>query len=206
MKTKLLLILPFLLVTYISMAQRIGLKGGVNIANWEVNPAVTNFHPEDITLMHLGFVYEGRLLGGIHVNTGLFYTEKGYKESFKDDNGNVVNYSWDKYMYMEVPFNLELKTLIAHRSYLFIQGGPYGGYAFMGRAYRYGEYGLIDFERSGLNHYDYGLGFGGGLELGNLVLSVNWQRGFANLNRNPSGSEIKNNILQFSIAIMGSTK
>ena len=206
MKTKLLCLVALLFSGLFGNAQRVGLKGGVNIANWEVNPAINNFNPQDLALMHLGFVYEGTIIGGLHLNTGLFYTEKGYKENFKDNDGNIVNFSWDKYMYMEVPLNFELKTLLSHKTYIFIQGGPYAGYAFMGRAYRYGEFGLINFEKSGLNRYDYGLGFGGGLEFGNLILSVNYQRGYANLNQNTSGSEIKNNMVQFSIAIMGSAK
>lgn len=206
MKTKLIFILPLLLLGSITVAQRVGLKGGVNISNWEVNPAISNFNPEDINTMHLGFVYEGTIVGGLHLNTGLFYTEKGFKENFKDNAGDMVNFAWDKFMYMEVPLNLEIKTLLKNKTYFFIQGGPYAGYAFMGRTYRYGEFGLIDFERSGLNRYDYGFGFGGGMEFGGLVLSVNFQKGFANLNQKTSGSEIKNNVLQLSIAIMGDAK
>jgi hypothetical protein len=207
MKTKLLLILTLFSFSQLAYSQRIGIKGGINIANLEFPSGYNlgqNIASDNFNLIHVGFVCENKILGGLHFNSGLFYTEKGYRENFTGNNGEKTLLGWDKYQYFEIPFNLELKALLKNKTSLFIQAGPYGGYAFAGKSYWYGESGSIDYDRSGLNRYDYGLGFGGGIELGDLVLSVNYQKGFANLSKD-SGLEIKNKVLQFSIAIMGNT-
>jgi len=205
MKTKLLFLLLLFSFSQIAYSQRIGIKGGINIANLEF-PSNYNFganiSPSDFNLIHVGFVCEGKIVGGFHYNTGLFYSEKGYRENYTAENGDITLLGWDKYQYLEIPFNFEMKTLLKGKTYFFIQGGPYGGYAITGTSYWYGETGTIDYERMGMNRYDYGLGFGGGFEFGDLVLSINYQKGFANLNQH-SGVEIKNKVLQFSIAIMG---
>lgn len=207
MKTKLLSILILISFSQIAYSQRIGIKGGINIANLEF-PSGYNFGdniaPADFNLIHVGFVCENKIIGGLYFNSGVFYTEKGYKENFTG-NGKVTLLGWDKYQYFEIPFNLEMKTLLKNKTSLFIQAGPYAGYAFTGKSYWYGESGIINYDHLGMNRYDYGLGFGGGIELGDLVLSVNYQKGFANLSKN-SGSEIKNKVLQFSIAIMGGAR
>jgi hypothetical protein len=207
MKTKLFFLLVLFSFSFIANAQRMGIKGGINVANLEF-PSGYNFGaniaPADFNLIHVGFVCENKIIGGLHFNTGLFYSEKGYRENFTGDRG-ITLLGWDKYQYVEIPFNLEMKTLLKNKTYFFIQAGPYGGYAFMGKSFWYGESGDINFERSGINRYDYGLGFGGGFEFGDLVLSVNYQKGFANLSKD-SGLELKNKVLQFSIAIMGGAR
>lgn len=205
MKTKLLFILLFFSFSQMAYPQRIGIKGGINVANLEF-PAGYSFGdkvvPADLNLIHVGLVCENKIIGGLYLNSGLFYTEKGYKENFTGDNGRITLLGWDKYQYFEIPFNLELKTLLKNKTSLFIQGGPYAGYAFSGRSYWYGETGSINYDQIGMNRYDYGIGLGGGIELGDLVLSVNYQKGFANLSKS-SDMEIKNKVWQFSIAIMG---
>lgn len=208
MKTKLLIIVLLFSFSQIAYSQRVGIKGGINIANLEF-PSGYNFgdkvSAKDFNLIHVGFVCENRIIGGLYLNSGLFYTEKGYKEHFTSDNGDITMLGWDKYQYFELPFNLEMKTLVKNKTSLFIQAGPYAGYAFTGKSYWYGETETINYDRAGMNRYDYGIGFGGGIELGDLVLSVNYQKGFANLSKN-SDIEFKNKVLQFSIAIMGGNR
>lgn len=213
MKAKLFLISVFALVVQISVAQRIGVLGGVNIANVNLPGTVVDVSPNSFTGFHLGPVVEFKLPKSFYLNTGLLYSQKGYSTEYLWSSSVKLNY-------IEVPLNLSYKFPLYDKINLYIQGGPYWGYAISGRIRSIDEALLdgpldndlmtegmyktsnIDFEKEGLKRSDFGVGFGTGIEYGHFVAGLNYQLGLTNMNVDPDSGEMKNKVFRVSLAYM----
>ncbi len=110
--------------------------------------------------------------------------------------------------YLGIPLNLAYKYSFTEKSDFFIQAGPYLGYGLSGKLNPAGKV-LIFSAEGGLKRFDYGVGFGAGVEFGSLVASLNYQLGLMNL-LEPMSSDfldlsdmkLKNKVFQISIAYM----
>jgi hypothetical protein len=206
-KSMLFLLIILALCVQIVNAQTFGIKGGVNFANLNVSVSGMSVSPNSLTGFHIGPVAEFKLKESLFFNTGLLYSMKGAKveEEMTDASGTTT----DKINYLEIPLNLAYKFPINEKSRFFIQAGPYLAYGLSGTEESGGESFDLFSSDGGMKRFDYGLGFGGGVQFGSIAASVNYQLGLANLLEpmssiffEPSDIKLKNKVLQISLAYM----
>ena len=195
MKTKLLYLIAFVCFAQFANAQTFGIKGGVNFANMSFSVDQFDVSPKSITGFHLGLVSDFKLQESLHFNTGLLYSLKGTKGEMEGESGSI------KINYLEIPLNLAYKFSINESSDFFIQAGPYLAYALNGKEKGGGETYDLEFGTDNWKRLDFGLGFGGGVEFGSFVTSLNYQLGLANLADDPD-VKAKNKVFQISVAYM----
>ena len=199
MKTKIFYVIVFILSVQIASAQTFGIKGGVNFANMTFSSSGIDISPKSITGYHFGPVADFALQEKLHFNTGLLYSLKGFKMEVTGETGSFSG--TETFSYLEIPLNLAYLFPINDKSDFFIQAGPYLGYALSGKDKTGGETTNVDFESGGMKRLDYGLGFGGGVEFGPIVASLNYQLGIANIS-DAEGLTAKNKNFQVSLAYM----
>ena len=197
MKIKLIYVIAFILCVQIAKAQTFGIKGGVNFANMAITASEITFSPKSITGVHIGPVVDFSLNDKIYFNTGLLYSVKGFKLNV---TGETETYT-ETLNYLEIPLNVALKFPISDKSKFFVEAGPYLAYALSGKDKVGGESIDIEFGTGSNKRFDAGLGFGAGVELGNIVASLNYQLGLANV-LDVEGTEAKNKVFQISLAYM----
>jgi len=195
MKSKLFLFFVCSLLVHVATAQTFGLKGGVNIANMTFSASGMSISPKSIVGIHIGPVVEFKLQESLYFNTGILYSLKGCKADFEGVN------STEKLNYLEIPLNIAYKFATSETSKFFVQAGPYLGYALSGKDKTDGETTDIEFGDGGAKRFDFGVGIGLGLEFGQLVPSVNYQLGLANIN-DDTDIKLKNKVFQISVAYM----
>jgi len=195
MRTKICFVIAFTLFVQIVSAQTVGIKGGINFANMSLSNDDFGVSPKSIVGFHLGLVTDFKLQESLHFNTGILYSLKGFKMEIEGESGTY------KFNFLEIPMNLAYKFHVSETSNFFIQAGPYLGYALSGKEEADGESNDLEFGKDNWKRFDYGLGFGAGLELGSIVASLNYQLGLANLVDDPDVT-VKNKVLQISLAYM----
>jgi len=195
MKTKLIYVIALVLLVQIANAQTFGIKGGLNFANLVYSGGGMTTSDKSITGIHIGPVLDFTLQGNLNFNTGLLYSIIGSKIEGTDGYTATINT-------LEVPLNLAYKFPINDKSKFFIQAGPFLGYALNGK-YKdsTGSTDITFGEQGGIKKFDFGLGFGGGVEFGSIALSLNYNLGLANL-YDDSTEKIKTKVLQISLAYM----
>ena len=197
MKTKLIFIICLFMLVQVSMAQKFGLKGGVNFASMSFSSGGYDISPKSIVGLHFGPVADFKLSESLCFNTGILYSLKGYKEKVQDESTSV------KLNYLEIPLNLAYKFSINETSRFFIQAGPYLGYALSGKMKIDDQSESIDFDKDEVKRFDFGLGAGLGFELGPIAPSVSYQLGLSNVSDSSEDDmTIKNKVFQISVAYM----
>lgn len=182
-------------------AQTFGIKGGVNFANMTISAMGIGVTPKSLTGVHVGFVGDFELQNSLFFNTGLLYSLKGFKMSA---SGETLSESLN---YLVVPLNLEYKFPLNEKSKFMIQAGPYLGYALSGKNKNNGESSNVRFGgEGGMKRFDYGLGFGAGVEFGALVTSLNYELGLAKIVDSGGDGSAKNKVLQISVAYLFGSK
>jgi hypothetical protein len=201
MKIKHLYAIAFTLLVQITHAQTFGIKGGVNFANITISGTGTDILTKSVTGFHFGPVADFKLQKNLHLNTGLQYSLKGYTIGL---GGEHTIY---KLNYLEIPLNLAYNFSLSKKSFIFLQAGPYLGYAIGGKTKFVNEIEDITIGEDGIKRYDFGLGFGAGLEFRSIVTSLNYQPGLANVNGD-SADEVKlqHKVFQISVAYMFGNK
>ena len=199
MKSKLIFLFLFTLLVQTSNAQVFGVKGGINLANMTFSSSGIDFSPKSILGIHIGPVMEMELQVNLYFNSGLLYSIKGFK--IKVEYGGESMESTEKINYLEIPLNVAYKFSASGIGNVFIQAGPYLGYAMSGKDKTDGETTDIEFGDGGMKRFDFGLGVGLGTELGAIVPSISYQLGLANLS-DDSDATVKNKVFQISVAYM----
>ncbi len=173
---KMLILGAFLLVSYGSFSQNFGVKAGTNFSRFDPNLS-TKFRLHNG--VQFGSFFEKDISKKIFLNIGILFTQKGNKVD------NVINKEpplKSKLNYLELPLNLSYKIPLKS-SKLFFQTGPYLAYALSGEQQlqdlvidtSFGD-GFGDFKR-----FDFGLGFGTGLEFNHLVFALNLETGLTDI-------------------------
>jgi hypothetical protein len=197
MRVKIFFAAVLLLFVHFVQAQRFGIKGGVNFANVAISTSGVSISPSSITGFQAGPVIECNLNNSLYLNSGVLYSLKGFKiKSGTDKMQETFNY-------LEIPVNVAYKFPTGGNMDFFIQAGPYLAYAASGKTKLNDVSVDLDFKEQGIKRFDYGLGFGAGLDLGALVASINYQLGLNNLNDDSTTEgSIKNKVFQVSLAYM----
>lgn len=202
------------------------LKGGINRANVSTS---TNGRVEDakgLTSFHVGLVGDIELAKMFAFQPGILFTGKGTKsQTGVESDANYYKATTNPY-YIEVPANLVLKLPLGQRSRIFAGAGPYVAIGVGGKNKAKGKYLGIAFENENdiefsdddpttlnfeegagfgiMRRFDYGLNGLAGIEVSNVLFSVNYGHGLAKLQSgsdNSSDDLNKHRVWSFSIGI-----
>ena len=127
-------------------------------------------------------------------------------------------------MYVEVPLNLVVKLPLAKTSGVFFHAGPYIAVGVAGKSKRESKIGPLytssssnikfsnddpftsqqdDAAYDKLKRFDFGMNFGGGVQIAHILLKVNYGLGFAKINSTESNNTVndknKYRTLSFSV-------
>lgn len=196
MKFKLIILVVLVVFAQVLNAQTFGIKGGVNLANMNISASGMSISPKSIIGVHFGPVVDFKVKENLYFNTGLLYSLKGMKISSNGVSGS------EKLNYLEIPLNVAYKFSLNETSNFFVEAGPYLAYALSGKDKTGSTTEDVVFGGADNNkRFDFGLGFGPGVQFGPMVASVNYQIGLVKV---VDGQDYKvtNKVLQLSVAYM----
>lgn len=191
MKKILVLSAAVLLISNIALAQRFGVKGGINITNF----SATNTSYDAKLGLHFGPTAEFHFGNIFGLETGILITNKGAKRSGTFDHKTSITY-------LEFP-------VYARAGYDFgitrVYGtfGPYFGVA-LGGKYKTkidGDWDSdkIEFGDDGMKRFDAGLSIGASAAVSIFELGLSYNHGLVDISAD-GGGKIKNRAFMISIA------
>ena len=222
MKTKILALIPLLVLTLTAQTQI--LKIGVNSANVTITNDGDIDEARSLTTFQAGLLLNVKFLPFISFQPGILFTGKGTKtQSGETTDANYFRATSNPY-YVEVPANFLFKTPGPIK--VFFGGGPYIAMGIAGRNKTEGKFLGVAFnseddiiwsdddpstlgyeEGSGfgiMKKFDYGVNGLAGIETKNIILSLNYGFGLAKLQSGSgSGEDDKNKhrVITFGVGI-----
>ena len=194
-----------LTTSYVSAQFTFGPRAGFNFTNMLEVYGGTKLDKEDRGKFKSGFqigmVADYALNSGLSIQSGLLFAQQGCKFD-RYVGKTIVNLN-----YLQIPVNVQFKFPLGGMD-LLIQTGPYLGFGINGKHKLWDEDGKrmsnedfkISFGNDGkkgdIKGFDFGIGFGAGLQFGNIQAGLGYNLGLRNLyNRfykGETGSLLKN--------------
>lgn len=219
------LAIAFAAVAMSSQAQKLRVRGGVNLANVSVNDNGRVNKSNQLTSFQLGLITDIPLVKSVlSLQPGVIYTGKGAKVQNGTEGQNGYFRQSFNPRYIEVPLNLKLMLPFAKQSGVFIGAGPYAAVGVGGKVKTDGRLlgANYNFERkitfssddpttlnqeegTGLGvvrRFDYGVNAMAGFEIKTVVITANYGLGLAKLQSGTTSSEDNNNkhrVLSFTL-------
>ena len=208
-------------------AQKLQLRGGVNLANVTVSNKGRVNQSNQLTSFQLGLITDIALIKSVlFLQPGVLYTGKGAKvQNGTEDQNGYFRQRFNP-RYIEVPLNLKAMLPFAKQSGLFVGAGPYIAVGIGGKVKTDGRLlgANYHFERkitfsnddpatfnqeegTGLGivrRFDYGVNATAGFEIKSVALSANYGIGMAKLQSGTTSSEDNNNkhrVLSFTLGL-----
>lgn len=185
-------------------AQTVTVKGGINLSKFHTS------HPEGYKMKpgaHLGAVVDFPIYESISLETGLMLSTKG---SNYHQNLAGMGSGTDKVdlLYLNIPIHARSTFRFGGVNF-FGTAGPYIGYGLIGRGKSIANTNLgtitatrkIEFgSESRLRRFDFGVGIGAGVELNQILVSINYDYGLVNLSTLGRDSQLtQNRVLSLSV-------
>jgi len=190
--------LALLLVASLTAQISFGPRAGFNLTNMSIDGETFDFRPG----FQAGLVAHIPLLGEfLSIQPGLLFAQQGNRDS-SEDHGIKANFATNL-NYLQMPINVQLGFGIGENARILLQAGPYLGLALGGnyKVEALGQTETIDIpfgsDAGEVNRFDFGVGFGAGVQFGRLQIGVGYNLGMANLS-NADGATMKNNGLAFT--------
>jgi hypothetical protein len=172
-KMRMLTFVIMLLFCGVANAQHVGLQVGANFSKFTQNSS------DKFALQHgllIGPVVEFGLAETVFLKSGVLFTVKGDKRIYSGTIMPNLEYSVH---YAQVPVNVVLKKDLKVAT-LFVQAGPYLGYAMSGNKWVADVKSALDFKDVDFGErLDFGIGAGVGIEISRFWAGVNFEAGFA---------------------------
>jgi len=198
----LLLVCCFLFVAASLQAQmKFGPVAGLNLSKMTLKSSGVGFDPKTLVGFHFGVMAEFPLSGGLVLQPAILYSGKG--SSYEFDFGEEVYELKIAPAFIEVPVYAAYKFDLGSVK-MFVKAGPYFAYGISGQVSDdeesydicYGEG-----EDCDMKPFDFGLGFGAGVDLNGFIISLQYELGLMNL-APVDEAEMKINVFGFSLAYM----
>ncbi|MFT3932381.1 MAG: porin family protein [Chitinophagaceae bacterium] len=226
MKTRIsLFILAASLFSITTNAQQgnVFLRGGLNMANVSVTSDGRIDDAKYLPSFNVGIVGDVPLGRFLALQPGLLFTGKGTKSQSGQPSDATYFKATSNPYYIEIPLNLVIKLPVAPHSSLFFGAGPYAAMGVAGKNKTEGKVFGASFssnenikwsnddpttfnEQEGagfgvMRRFDFGLNGVAGLELRNIMLSVNYGYGLSKINsvENNDNDKNKHRVLSFNI-------
>ncbi len=217
-------------VAFSSKAQ-IYVQGGLNLANIT---KTSDGQTEDNNILpsfNAGILGRFGLSSTFDLESGLLFTGHGSKaETYFNGGKDYVKSRFNPY-YLQVPLNAVVKIPLEKESNVFFHAGPYVAMGIAGNSKQESKIGPLmssstqsikfsnddpftsqqeDAGYDKLKRFDFGLNFGGGIDLGSVMFKVNYGLGLAKINSTESNNTYndknKYRTLSFSVGIPLSRK
>ena len=197
-KMRFMLVVAMLaMVTVVSAQMNLGVKGGVNMSNFYGDELDDN----NVKIgFHIGLAADYDFAYNSAIQTGLFFTTKGFK--YDTDN---LDYTVNL-MYLQLPVHYAYKIDVSPGTRVVLHAGPYAAYGVGGsRKLNVGEWStewdvdkIFGDGARQYNAFDAGLGLGVGFEFGPLLLDLGWDMGLVNI-ADSDNNDIKNQNAYLSV-------
>jgi hypothetical protein len=176
-----------------------GIKGGLTLG--DVPNSLDNFdEPGASTSLRVGFAAGGflaiRFGGGFSIQPEVLFTQKGVKLDVSESGlSGDVTYKAD---YLDVPVLARLTFGKGVRGYVF--AGPSFDIKLNAKM-KVGIMGQSEEEdiSDQVEDFEFAVAFGGGIELGPLLLEARWSEGLSNLNTAKDEPELKSRTILFLV-------
>ena len=210
-KVFVVLLAAVLTASYAQAQFTFGVRAGFNLTDFSGDGV------EDSKMkpgFQIGVVGDLALSDNFSIQPGLLFATQGAKWSENESEGDYkVSYSESINLnYLQIPINAQYKLDLGDMK-LLLQAGPYFGYGISGK-YKWEESwngnkesgdDKIEFGSDEEKHHfkalDLGLGFGAGLQFGNIQAGVGYNLGLANL-AHSDNYKIKNNGLAITVTYL----
>ena len=202
------------------------IQGGANLANiTETNSGQTQRN-NLLTTFNVGILSRFDLSKVVDLESGLLLDGRGSKAATYFTSSLEDNYVKSSFnpLYLEVPLNLLIKIPFQKNMNIFFNAGPYAAMGIAGKSKSETRiFGASTNSTSNIKfsnddpftskqddaaydkikRFDFGLNLGGGLDLGKVLLKVNYGYGFTKINSTQSdnGSDNKNKYRTLSISL-----
>lgn len=200
-------------------------QGGLNLANITKDASGGTSKNNLLTTFNAGVLGRFNLTGALDIETGLLLDGRGSKTETYLTSSTDDNYLKAKFnpLYLEVPLNLVLRIpMDSKTTNLFVNAGPYAAMGIAGKStVTTKAFGQVSTSSSDikftstdptetnqgsydkLKRFDYGVNVGAGLDLGSVLLKVNYGLGLAKINSTQTNNsqDAKNKYRTVSVSI-----
>lgn len=224
---KILIAAAITVAVFTNAKAQLYVQGGVNFANITQTTSGQTEDNNTLTTFNAGILGRFGLSKVVDLESGLLFTGKGSKAQTYFTSGSTTdNYVITKFnpYYIEVPLNLVVRVPVKGIHGLFFHAGPYAAIGVAGKSTTDQKLlGLsshsendIQFANDNpftsrqedasyykLKRFDFGLNAGGGLDVGKLILKVNYGYGLTKINSTESNnaSDDKNKYRTWSLSL-----
>ena len=201
-------------------------QGGVNLANITQTKSGETQDNNMLTTFNAGILGRFNLSKPVDLESGLLLQGRGAKANTYFSSSTDDNYVKTKFnpLYLEVPLNLIVRLPIQKDMNVFLNAGPYAAMGIAGKSKT--ESKILgatstssenikfsndnpftsqqdDAAYNKIKRFDFGLNFGGGLDLGKVLLKLNYGLGLTKINSTQSnnGADNKNKYRTLSISL-----
>ncbi len=199
---KLFVVVISLTIATGSFAQEYGVKAGLNSANMLMQDDDDTFSDDlDMKIgFHIGATAEFPINELFSFETGLFFTQKGYKfelteEGEKHEDKLTLNY-------LEIPLQAKVNYDLGG-SKIYGLLGPYLGFGISGKFEDEEESMDVEWGSGEEDHFkrlDFGLTIGAGVEISNITIGASYGLGLANISPHDEGGyKINNRVIGISV-------
>lgn len=208
---KKLLTIVMLTGIFANASSQVYIQGGVNLANITQTKSGQTQDNNLLTTFNAGLLGRFNLSTTIDLESGLLLEGRGAKANSYFTSSTDDNYVKTKFnpLYLEVPLNVVLRLPLEKTTNIFFNAGPYAAIGVAGKSKTDSRFLGITSSSSNnikfsnddpstseqddaaynkLKRFDFGLNFGGGLDLGKVLLKLNYGFGFTKINSTQSNN------------------
>jgi Outer membrane protein beta-barrel domain len=223
---KKLLTILLLTVFFADAKSQVYVQGGINLANITKTKSGETQDNNLLTTFNAGLLGRLNLSTAIDLESGLLLEGRGAKINTyftSSSNDNYVKTTFNP-LYLEVPLNLVLRIPLQKTTNVFFNAGPYAAMGIGGKSKTESKFlgstsnSSADIKFSNddpftsqqddaaygkLKRFDFGLNFGGGLDLGKVLLKLNYGFGLTKINSTQSdnSADDKNKYRTISVSL-----
>jgi len=223
---KKLLAMAFCAAIFTTAKSQVYVQGGVNLANISIGKSGETENNNMLTTFNAGILGRFNLSTVFDLETGLLLDGRGSKANTYFTNSTEDNYVKSTFnpLYLEVPLNLVFRIPLQKNTNVFFNAGPYAAMGIAGKSkletrifgsttnsesnikFSNDDPTTTQQEDAGYNklkRFDYGVNVGGGVDLGKVLLKINYGMGFAKINSTESDNSAndKNKYRTVSISL-----
>ena len=176
-------------------------QGGVNLANITKTASGQTQDNNMLTTFNAGLMHRFNIVSAFAIESGIMVDGRGAKTNTYFTSSRDDNYVKSKFnpLYLEIPLNAVVKLPLQDNMSIFINAGPYAAMGIAGKAKTDSKilgitssssknikFNNDDITTSGqegaaydkLKRFDFGLNLGAGVDLGAVLVKVNYGMGF----------------------------
>jgi hypothetical protein len=188
-----------------AIAQRVGLIGGLNLANVSAKEDGNDLSDmlDKLEGFHLGLIVEIPLQELLTLEPGIIAEIKGFK--YEENDGSYEYILREYLLFTDIPVNLKLRIPLGLLK-PYAEAGPYIGFGTYGKSWitEDGDDESEDIEWGGddgdYKRFDWGFNFGAGVEIGRVIIGASYGLGMADIS-NMGDVEIKNRVIRVTVGV-----